>query len=57
MGHSDHTCEECPHWDDINGCWRGRKTRGPQDIACPDYDGDDEEDGYDDGLIFEERPC
>jgi len=43
MAFHDHTCEECSHWDDINGCWaNGSYTRfGSAEIACPQFDGDD----------------
>ena len=41
MGYEDHTCESCPHWDDINGCWADGETEGPFDMACPAYAGED----------------
>jgi hypothetical protein len=33
----DHHCEECPEWDDINGCWMDGRTSGAQDMACPHF--------------------
>lgn len=44
MAFHDHTCEECFHWDDVNGCWRDQPTSGPYDIACQFFDGPDDED-------------
>jgi hypothetical protein len=52
MAFYDHTCEECSEWDDINGCWAGHKRGqwGGANIACPGYDGeDDEHEDFDDG--------
>jgi hypothetical protein len=52
---TEHTCEECPYWDDINGCWAGHSVGqwGPNEMACPDYDGDDydDEDDYGDDNL------
>lgn len=68
MSFDEHCCEECSHWDDINGCWAGECTRGRFDIACPHYDGpcdedaaevDDYDDVYwyvdDDGVVQDAR--
>lgn len=58
MSFDDHTCEECGHWDDINGCWAGGPGCGPLDIVCHMYSGfdcDDEEENdlYDDAVTSE----
>lgn len=29
-------CQECEHWDDVNGCWSGCKTIG-DDNCCGRY--------------------
>jgi hypothetical protein len=47
MAYYDHTCEECSHWDDINGCWQNMEPTGSFDIACILYDGDDKDDSDD----------
>jgi len=54
MSWYDHTCHECSHWDDINGCWAGQETDGPYECACPHYQGDDWDD---DDISFDHPDC
>ena len=56
MDFSDHTCEECSWWDNINGCWRSQDSRGPDDVACrffsgSVYDPDDCDDEFPDDYV------
>jgi len=36
-------CQECPHWDDVNGCWRNCKNIFDEGCEMP------EEGNYNDG--------
>ena len=53
MSFADHLCEECDHWDAINGCWLDAQ-EGPialdpgLTVACPQFSGDDYEDDHED---------
>ena len=55
MSLSDHNCEECSYWDDINGCWAGQETLGSVDIACPKYCGPDEDDFQGEHVMSKEK--
>jgi hypothetical protein len=38
------TCESCPHWDDINGCWADCNDFGSSDYCEDNVDGEGDED-------------
>lgn len=45
---SSSSCEGCPQWDDINGCWNGKT-----DVTECNYIGEDcsfDGDAYDEGI-------
>lgn len=59
MALEDHICEECSHWDDINGCWLDQPNGGAlspsQNMACPEFDGDDTDWDDDDDWQYDDR--
>jgi len=59
MSYTDHTCGECGHWDEINGCQAGVDGAGAQDVACGFYNGpdDDDDDGFGDYGPDENDPA